>query len=127
MTSPDAAPWLDRTALGTGLTSALGDFCYETTTVILPGFLAVHGVPNAALGVIEGVADAVASATKLFAGYVADAFGHRKLLVAVGHALTPAGQVLIALAAGWTLILAGRTVSGFGQELLGPLRNAFFA
>ena len=25
---------------GTGITSAMGDFCYETTTVILPGFLA---------------------------------------------------------------------------------------
>ena len=34
-------PWLNRTVAGAGITSALGDFCYETTTVILPGFLAV--------------------------------------------------------------------------------------
>ncbi|NBF08137.1 hypothetical protein GV818_05465 [Pseudomonas sp. Fl4BN1] len=33
--------WLNRTVVGAGITSALGDFCYETTTVILPGFLAV--------------------------------------------------------------------------------------
>jgi hypothetical protein len=50
--------WLNRTVAGAGLTSALGDFCYETTTVILPGFLAVLGIPAAALGIIEGIADA---------------------------------------------------------------------
>ena len=47
--------WLNSTVAGAGLTSALGDFCYETTTVILPGFLAVLGIPAAALGIIEGV------------------------------------------------------------------------
>lgn len=51
MPSPEKAPtngesqgWLSSTVAGAGLTSALGDFCYETTMVILPGFLAVLGV-----------------------------------------------------------------------------------
>ena len=123
---PAAAPgpWLNRTVAGAGLTSALGDFCYETTTVILPGFLAVLGGPAAALGIIEGIADAVASFTKMASGYVATRFGHRKLLVLLGYALTPAGQALIALAWGWPLILLGRTVSWFGKGLRGPLRDA---
>lgn len=125
VTSP-AVPkgWLNRTVAGAGITSALGDFCYETTTVILPGFLAVLGIPAAALGLIEGVADAVASFTKMLSGYVADKFGHRKLLVLVGYGLTPLGQVLIALALGWPLILLGRMVSWFGKGLRGPLRDA---
>jgi MFS family permease len=116
--------WLNRTVVGAGLTSALGDFCYETTTVILPGFLAVLGVPAAALGIIEGAADAVASFTKMISGYIADKFGHRKLLVLVGYGLTPLGQALIALAFGWPLILLGRIVSWFGKGLRGPLRDA---
>lgn len=125
-TSPNAEPkgWLNRTVAGAGLTSALGDFCYETTTVILPGFLAVLGVPAAALGIIEGIADAVASFTKMIAGYIVDKFGHRKLLVLVGYGLTPLGQALIALAVGWPLILLGRIVSWFGKGLRGPLRDA---
>ena len=106
------------------MTSALGDFCYETTTVILPGFLAVLGIPAAALGIIEGIADAVASFTKMVSGYIADKFGHRKLLVLVGYGLTPLGQALIALALGWPLILLGRIVSWFGKGLRGPLRDA---
>lgn len=103
--------WLNRTVVGAGITSALGDFCYETTTVILPGFLAVFGIPAAALGFIEGTADAVSSFTKMISGYIADKLGHRKLLVIVGYGLTPIGQVLIALALGWPLILFGRIIS----------------
>ncbi|MFT3760961.1 MFS transporter [Thauera sp.] len=119
-----APGWLNRTVAGAGITSALGDFCYETTTVILPGFLAVLGVPAAALGLIEGAADALASFTKMVSGYIADKLGHRKALVLVGYALTPIGQVLIALAAGWPLLLIGRLVSWFGKGLRGPLRDA---
>jgi len=116
--------WLNRTVVGAGITSALGDFCYETTTVILPGFLAVLGIPAAVLGIIEGTADAVASFTKMVSGYIADKLGHRKLLVLIGYGLTPVGQVLIALAVGWPLLLLGRLVSWFGKGLRGPLRDA---
>lgn len=116
--------WLNRTVAGVGITSALGDFCYETTTVLLPGFLAVLGIPAAVLGTIEGIADAVASFTKMVSGYVADRLGHRKLLVLLGYSLTPTGQMLIALAAGWPLLLAGRIISWFGKGLRGPLRDA---
>lgn len=116
--------WLNRTVIGVGVTSALGDFCYETTTVILPGFLAVLGIPAAVLGTIEGIADAVASFTKMVSGYIADKLGHRKQLVLLGYALTPIGQVLIALALGWPLLLAGRLISWFGKGLRGPLRDA---
>lgn len=134
MTTPRAAPaivatdppkrWFNRTVAGAGLTSALGDFCYETTTVILPGFLAVLGIPAAALGIIEGIADAAASFTKMISGYFADKFGHRKALVLIGYGLTPLGQALIALAVGWPLILLGRLVSWFDKGLRGPLRDA---
>ncbi|PTQ76171.1 hypothetical protein [Nitrosomonas ureae] len=72
----DAKGWFNRTVAGAGITSALGDFCYETTTVILPGFLAVLGIPAAMLGLIEGIADAVASFTKMVSGYIADKLGH---------------------------------------------------
>ncbi len=121
---PRARKWLNRTVVGAGLTSALGDFCYETTAVILPGFLAVLGIPAVALGFIEGVADALASFTKMVSGYIADKLGHRKALVLVGYALTPLGQVLLALAATWPALLAGRALSWFGKGLRGPLRDA---
>jgi MFS family permease len=119
--------WLNRTVGGAGLTSALGDFCYEATTVILPGFFAVLGLPAMLLGIIEGIADAVASFTKMAAGYIADKLGRRKLLVVIGYGLTPVGQALIALATGWPLLLMGRLFSWFGKGLRSPLRDAIVA
>jgi len=119
--------WFNRTVIGAGITSALGDLAYETTNVILPGFLAVLGVPAAFLGIIEGLADALASFTKLMAGYIADRLGLRKSLVVVGYGLTPVGQALIALAGGWPLVLCGRLASWFGKGLRGPLRDTIIS
>lgn len=124
---PAQPPWLNRTIVGAGLTSALGDFSYETGNVILPGFLAALGLPAAALGAIEGTADALASFTKLGAGYLADRLGVRKALVVGGYALTALGQAIMALAGGWALLLLGRAVGWFGRGVRGPLRDAIVA
>jgi MFS family permease len=93
-----ASHWWNRTVIGAGLTSALGDLCYETTTVLLPGFLAALGIPAAVLGLIEGISDATSNFTKMVSGFIADKLGHRKLLVLAGYGLTPVGQIFIALA-----------------------------
>ena len=119
--------WLNRTVIGTSVTSAFGDMTYETTNVILPGFLAVLGIPAAALGAIEGLSDAIASFSKLGAGYVADKLGHRKTLVVIGYALTTIMQVFFALATGWVWILIGRIVGWLGRGVRGPLRDAILA
>jgi MFS family permease len=129
MTEPNSPPsssehWLNRTVVGAGVTSALGDLTYETGHVVLPGFFAVLGIPAAVLGTIEGVADGVSSFTKLAAGYIADRLGIRKALVVTGYALTTLMQALVALATGWWLILIGRLVGWFGRGLRGPLRDA---
>ncbi len=52
-----------------GLTSLLSDAGHEMATAVLAGFLAVLGVPVYALGVIEGVADALSSFVKLGTGW----------------------------------------------------------
>lgn len=94
---------------------------------MLPGFLAVLGIPAVFLGIIEGVADAVASFTKLAAGHLSDRSGLRKTLVVAGYGLTPVGQALVAMASGWPMILLGRIVSWFGKGLRGSLRDAIIA
>ena len=93
------------------MTSTLRNFCYETTTVILPRFLAVLEIPTAALNLIEGTANTVSSFTKMLSGYLADKLGHRKMLVLLRYALTPIEQGLIAVSVGWPLILAEQIVS----------------
>ena len=82
------ATWLNRNVVGMGLTSLLSDAGHEMATAVLPGFLAVLGVSAAALGIIEGVADATSSFVKLGAGWVSDRLGHRKPITVGGYLLT---------------------------------------
>ncbi len=119
--------WLNRTVFGTGLTSGLGDLCYETAQAVLPAFLALLGAPPALVGTIEGLADGLNSFTKLAVGYLGDRLGARKALAVLGYALTPLGGALIALAAAWPMILVGRLIGWFGKGIRGPMRDAILA
>src|SRR5947208_16271465 len=90
---PDAHVLRNRSVLGIGLGSLLSDTGHEMATAALPGFLRGLGAPAAALGVIEGVADAALSASKVAGGVVADRPGvERKALTAGGYVLTAAGH-----------------------------------
>lgn len=119
--------WLNRNVVGMGLTSFLSDVGHEMITTLLPGFLAVLGVSAAALGVVEGVADSVSSFVKLGSGWISDRFGHRKPMAVGGYLLTAVSNGLFALAHGWPLVLAARTLGWFGRGFRTPLRNALLA
>jgi MFS family permease len=119
--------WLNRNVFGMGLTSFFGDAGYEMATALLPGFFAVLGLPAAALGTIEGVADATSSFVKLGAGWLSDRLGHRKTIAVAGYFLSGTANALFAFAYSWPLILTGRVVAWFGRGIRGPLRDAMLA
>lgn len=128
---PDAGAhrdrWLNREVVGMGVASLLSDASHEMATAVLPGFFAVLGISPAALGAIEGIADATSSFVKLGSGWISDRLGRRKPAVVGGYVLTGVSQALFALAHGWPWILAGRTVGWFGRGVRSPLRNAMLA
>lgn len=119
--------WLNRNVFLFGLTSLLSDVCHEMATAILPQFMQAIGASAAALGFIEGVADALSSFVKLGAGYHSDRIGRRKVWTAVGYLLTAVGKPLFAFAFAWPLILVGRIVGWLGRGIRGPLRDAMLA
>jgi MFS family permease len=135
--APDPAPrgsgWLNRTVIGAGLTSFLGDAGYEMATAALPNFLLVIGLPpdlaGRVLGLIEGTADLLANSIKLAVGWYSDRIGHRKAFVVGGYALTGSAFALCALAtvAGWPIILLAKSLAWVGKGVRGPLRNAILA
>lgn len=125
--SAGARGWLNRNVVGMGVTSLLSDWGHEMATAILPAFLAVIGAPAAALGAIEGVADAVSSFVKLGAGWYTDRIGHRKAICVGGYFLTGVSKAIFAFAYGWPLVLVGRTLGWFGRGIRGPLRDAILA
>jgi MFS family permease len=89
--------------------------------------LTAIGLSAAALGVIEGVADAVSSFVKIAAGWISDRFGHRKIITVGGYLLTGVSKGLFAFAYGLPLLLLGRVLAWFGRGIRGPLRDAMLA
>ncbi len=117
-------PWLNRTVWGMACTSFLSDLGHEAQSTILPTFMAALGLPPAALGAVEGIADATSSFVKLGAGWLSDRVGRRKPFVVLGYLATGLASGIIALASGFPLILAGKVFGWFGRGMRGPLRDA---
>lgn len=124
---PAKGRWLNRNVFAFGLTSFLSDFCHEMATAVLPQFMQAIGASAAALGSIEGIADAASSFVKLGAGYHSDRIGHRKAWAVAGYVLTGISKAVFALAFAWPLILLGRVVGWLGRGIRGPLRDAMLA
>src|SRR6266550_2607876 len=100
--------------IGIGIGSLLSDAGHEMATAALPGFLRSIGAPAAALGAIEGVADATQSAAKLAGGFIADKPGvERRGVTASGYAVTALGHGAFALANAWPVVAVARGVSWF--------------
>jgi MFS family permease len=117
-------PWLNRTVWGMAATSFLSDLGHEAQSALLPSFMAGLGLPPAALGVVEGVADAASSFIKLGAGFLSDRLGHRKSFVVGGYLATGFASGIISLAGGLPLIMAGKVFGWLGRGVRGPLRDA---
>lgn len=122
-----ASPWLNRNVVAMGTTSLLSDMSHESATAVLPGFLAALGLPPVALGVIEGVSDAVSSFVKLGSGWLGDRIGRRFEIAIGGYVLTGVMPLFLALAGSWPLVLAAKTVGWLGRGVRGPVRDAILA
>ncbi len=124
---PQPARWLNRNVVGMALASFFSDAGHEMATAILPLFLISIGAPAAALGTIEGVADAVSSFVKLGAGWFSDRIGRRKPIAVTGYFLTGLTTGLFAFVVSWPQVLLARAAGWFGRGIRGPVRDAMLA
>src|SRR5580692_1026837 len=110
-----------------GLTSFLNDTASEMAYWVLPAFLASLGAGPAQLGIIEGVAESVASFAKLFSGYATDRVSHRKPIVVGGYIVANAVKPLLALVSSWWQILGIRFSDRFAKGIRGTARDVMVA
>jgi MFS family permease len=110
-----------------GLTSFLNDTASEMAYWVLPAFLASLGAGPAQLGIIEGIAESVASFAKLFSGYVTDRVSHRKPIVVGGYFAANAVKPLLALVSSWWQILGIRFADRFAKGVRGTARDVMVA
>jgi MFS family permease len=110
-----------------GLTSFLNDTASEMAYWVLPAFLASIGAGAAQLGIIEGIAESVASFAQLFSGYLADKVSHRKPIVVGGYFVANAVKPLLALVSSWWQILGIRFADRFAKGVRGTARDVMVA
>ncbi len=111
-----------------GLVSLFMDTSSEMIHALLPVYLTtVLGAGMMTLGLIEGVAEAVAALTKLFAGALSDWLGKRKLLTALGYGLAGLTKPVFPLAPSVGWVVAARVVDRLGKGIRGAPRDALLA
>ena len=110
-----------------GATSFFNDTASEMAYWVLPAFLASIGAGPAQLGIIEGVAESVASFAKLFSGYLADRLPRRKPIVVSGYFVANAVKPLLALTTSWWQILGIRFADRFSKGIRGTVRDVMVA
>ena len=116
-----------RNVYAFGLTSFLNDTASEMAYWVLPAFLASLGAGPAQLGVIEGIAESVASFAKLFSGHLADRVSRRKPIVVGGYVVANAVKPLLALVSSWWQILAIRFADRSAKGMRGTARDVMVA
>lgn len=111
-----------------GFVSMLMDISSELIHSLLPIYLVtVLGTPTLTVGVIEGIAEATASITKVFSGVLSDWLGKRKMLVVLGYGLAAFTKPVFPLAStvGW--LVSARFIDRIGKGIRGAPRDALVA
>ena len=116
--------WLTRQVLALGLVALLTDMGTEMGMPLLPALIAGLGGGAVAVGLIDGLADAVAALLQVWAGRASDRSGRRKPYVFAGYSLSGLVRPLFGLAAAPWQVVAVRSADRVGKGVRKPSTNA---
>jgi MFS family permease len=117
-----------RTVWALGFVSMFMDTSSEMIHSLLPVFLVAGlGASPALVGLIEGIAEATASITKVFSGWLSDRLGRRKMLTIVGYGLGAVSKPFFPLATTPFEVLGARFADRIGKGMRGAPRDALVA
>jgi MFS family permease len=104
------------------------DVSSEMVINILPLFLSnVLGIKTNLIGVIEGVAEAVASLLKVFSGWLSDRVGGRKWLAVLGYGFSALTKPFFYFASSWSAVAGARWADRVGKGIRTAPRDALVA
>ncbi len=119
---------IPATVWALGLVSLFMDFSSELVHALLPLYMTgVLGASMLAVGVVEGIAEATASAMKAFSGAISDRLRRRKPLVVLGYGLAALSKPLFPLAGTVALVAGARFMDRVGKGIRGAPRDALIA
>ena len=111
-----------------GFVSLLMDTSSELVHALLPLYMVgVLGASVFVVGIVEGVAEAIALMVRVFSGYWSDALSRRKPLVVLGYAMGAVSKLVFPLAPSLGFVVAARFVDRVGKGIRGAPRDALIA
>ena len=111
-----------------GLVSLSMDISSEMIHALLPVYLVtVLGASMVTVGIIEGIAEATASITKVFSGALSDWLARRKLLTVIGYGLAAFTKPVFPMASSVGWLVAARFIDRVGKGIRGAPRDALIA
>jgi len=111
-----------------GITSLFTDISTEMVYPLLPLYLTLRlGASPAIVGLIEGIAESLASLLRVFSGYFSDRWRRRKPLAIFGYASSTVGKLLLYFSTSWGWVLGGRITDRFGKGIRTAPRDALIA
>ena len=127
MPLPKNAQKIPRGVWALGFVSLFMDASSELVHSLLPALFVSLGISMAAVGLIEGVAEATAAITKVFSGALSDRLGKRKILAVIGYGLATVTKPLFPLAQSVEVLFAARFIDRIGKGIRGAPRDALIA
>lgn len=105
-----------RNIIMLGLVSCFADISSEMVYPLIPLYLtAAFGATPMLVGVIEGIAESIASLLKVFSGYISDRFQRKKVIAFCGYATGVLYKIALLFAGSWSGILLARVIDRFGK------------
>ncbi len=119
---------LNPTVVKLGLVSFFADVASEMLYPVTPIFLTtVLGASMSTLGLIEGIAEAIASLLKTYSGSWSDSISKRKPFIIIGYFLGAISKPLIGLSTNWIHVLAARSIDRMGKGIRSAPRDALIS
>jgi MFS family permease len=111
-----------------GLVSLFTDMSTEMVYPLIPLYLtAMLGASPAIVGIIEGIAESIASLLKVVSGYVGDVYHNKKRLAFAGYSSAVIYKIFLFFAASWPGVLVARIVDRIGKGIRTAPRDALIA
>lgn len=101
-----------------GLVSFFVDVSTEMGYPLIPLYLTqTMGATPAIVGIIEGVAESLASLLKVFSGYISDKYKRKKPLAIFGYSAAILYKLALVISTSWFGILVARVIDRFGKGI----------
>jgi MFS family permease len=121
------AHYITATILLLSLISMFTDIASEMLYPVMPLYLQSIGFSIVLIGVLEGMAEAVAGLSKGYFGKLSDASGKRVPFVRAGYALSALSKPMLAVMTAPVWVFFSRTIDRFGKGIRTGARDALLS